>query len=878
MRYHQLTNNLVNEAKDGLPVKTLKGLYHVGTLDASKKRDGYEGAGLSVSTHPDAWRQITRGHVTGDTYSATKEGNKFLDAHGLSDAHNEQIKQWALENDYLAQQETVTVCYYDDEMEDDLCSTFNSMADAEAEYDEELEHMNVSVDKGGIVPTDKLKKETRQNRIESTGVLEFVLPIFAEQQGLDGVWWQDKLDVQRYSAPRGVIVPSKIKSWKFAVNETKAFNESLDNPYPYKWDSRYVPNEADGSNSFLAKAEMDMGELMVMFTVGFPGQSWTIDFAVDGSMDKTGDGDQFRIFATVVTIIKDWAANKVDLSKVTQIDFSSDKGEAEEDSRSKLYKRFGKQMANQLGWDLEVKNRGPFAFFKIKNPNAPVEEAIASANLTSQQMLNKLSKEMQGTHTGAMDPNSDWSKFVLSHKGFKLKDIQVDQIPTAVQSDGMSQANIEKYKKADTSQFPPMVIGNDGYLLDGNHRLQAYKAQGIKTVKAYIGENKAVNEATEMKISDLTISDAGMAIAQSVGGGSRTDAPLAVTKLPSGHVYLVNGYHRLVDAMQAGKDTVSVEYVPYEKVEILWKQEREQDIKYGKQFNEEVEVSLHGDAKKGYVLSKIEVSGDERNAGQGTKAMQDIVDRMDREGAIIALTPDSAFGGNKNRLIKFYKRFGFVPNKGMNKDYRFRETMIRYPQSNESVMEADTLTLPKISVGDQVMVGKFKNRKAEVKGFTKDKHNQPVLKTTKGDQKLFKPRISKLIVDETIDPILVENLIGKTLQWAATKGYNITKSMVQGWLKSAPPGASPADAADLITKGIATVGSGAAAISQRKNPVEENFKDGKVKGKSRPGRVKKSGASCNGSVTELRAKAKKASGEKAKMYHWCANMKSGKKK
>ena len=58
----------------------------------------------------------------------------------------------------------------------------------------------------------------------------------------------------------------------------------------------------------------------------------------------------------------------------------------------------------------------------------------------------------------------------------------------------------------------------------------------------------------------------------------------------------------------------------------------------------------------------------------------------------------------------------------------------------------------------------------------------------------------------------------------------------------------------------------------------ENFADGKVKGKSRPGRVKKSGASCNGSVTALRKRAKNASGEKAKMYHWCANMKSGKKK
>jgi GNAT superfamily N-acetyltransferase len=60
--------------------------------------------------------------------------------------------------------------------------------------------------------------------------------------------------------------------------------------------------------------------------------------------------------------------------------------------------------------------------------------------------------------------------------------------------------------------------------------------------------------------------------------------------------------------------------------------------------------------------------------------------------------------------------------------------------------------------------------------------------------------------------------------------------------------------------------------------VWENFADGRVKGKSRPGRVKRAGASCNGSVTDLRARAKNASGERAKMYHWCANMKSGRKK
>jgi 5'(3')-deoxyribonucleotidase len=67
-------------------------------------------------------------------------------------------------------------------------------------------------------------------------------------------------------------------------------------------------------------------------------------------------------------------------------------------------------------------------------------------------------------------------------------------------------------------------------------------------------------------------------------------------------------------------------------------------------------------------------------------------------------------------------------------------------------------------------------------------------------------------------------------------------------------------------------------MSQGQESIDENFADGKVKGKSKPGRVKKSGASCSSSVTELRKKAKNASGERAKMYHWCANMKSGQAK
>ena len=57
--------------------------------------------------------------------------------------------------------------------------------------------------------------------------------------------------------------------------------------------------------------------------------------------------------------------------------------------------------------------------------------------------------------------------------------------------------------------------------------------------------------------------------------------------------------------------------------------------------------------------------------------------------------------------------------------------------------------------------------------------------------------------------------------------------------------------------------------------VGENFADGKKPG--RKGLAKRSGVNCKASVSSLRKTAKNSSGEKQRMAHWCANMKSGKK-
>ena len=104
----------------------------------------------------------------------------------------------------------------------------------------------------------------------------------------------------------------------------------------------------------------------------------------------------------------------------------------------------------------------------------------------------------------------------------------------------------------------------------------------------------------------------------------------------------------------------------------------------------EVSVDLFGDSEKGYELSKIVVPKGSREQGTGTKVMEDILSLVDAQGARVSLTPDSAFGGSKPRLKKFYKKFGFVDNKGVNKDFTTRNTMYRNP-----VMPTSSLPSPR---------------------------------------------------------------------------------------------------------------------------------------------------------------------------------------
>lgn len=76
-------------------------------------------------------------------------------------------------------------------------------------------------------------------------------------------------------------------------------------------------------------------------------------------------------------------------------------------------------------------------------------------------------------------------------------------------------------------------------------------------------------------------------------------------------------------------------------------------------------------------LHRIVVPAEARNQGVGSEFMRELVAYADATGKRIDLTPSADFGGSKARLVEFYKRHGFVPNKGRTRDLEISEDMYR---------------------------------------------------------------------------------------------------------------------------------------------------------------------------------------------------------
>lgn len=125
--------------------------------------------------------------------------------------------------------------------------------------------------------------------------------------------------------------------------------EAFNAPYPITWE------HGDESHDALARLP-DGSNLSIMFSLDYGeygDEEWTVEFWRNNSQDVTGEGDAYRIFATVMTAIQQF----IKIQKPERMRFSAtkdtDSGERNL-SRSNLYTTMVRRYANAWGYQVDV--------------------------------------------------------------------------------------------------------------------------------------------------------------------------------------------------------------------------------------------------------------------------------------------------------------------------------------------------------------------------------------------------------------------------------------------------------------------------------------------------------------------------------------------
>ena len=104
------------------------------------------------------------------------------------------------------------------------------------------------------------------------------------------------------------------------------------------------------------------------------------------------------------------------------------------------------------------------------------------------------------------------------------------------------------------------------------------------------------------------------------------------------------------------------------------------DIK--NKYKDEVKYLILSENESTVSINNMIVKEDLRNKGIGQNILNDIIEYANKNNKTITLTPTSEFN-TKDRLKKWYKKNGFVENKGKNTNFLISDTMYKLPNSNK---------------------------------------------------------------------------------------------------------------------------------------------------------------------------------------------------
>ena len=266
-----------------------------------------------------------------------------------------------------------------------------------------------------------------------------------------------------FTVPSATVVGFKVTD---NLNESHQLNELFDKQYNWKWKIEPDPMDATSRADFRTHD----GQLVA---VGFDLQNGnaSVDFAKNFAFDATNEGDQFRIFATVMDVIRDYA-EKIDLKTLT---FSAEKDPRTNSiSRIKLYKRMVSKFAQQINMNFEFYDGRDATMFKLTNNN--INEAIKKPR--PEDTLGVSRADMPQIHA---DHYPELFNYLKQHGASISKGSVPATELKAVQGE-FSDAGVEKMMRkggvtADGTK-KPLIVSADNYIIDGHHRwLAAYNLE-----------------------------------------------------------------------------------------------------------------------------------------------------------------------------------------------------------------------------------------------------------------------------------------------------------------------------------------------------------------------------------------------------------------
>ena len=154
------------------------------------------------------------------------------------------------------------------------------------------------------------------------------------------------------------------------VDPTYNVNEAFDQPYRLKW-------EAGDYGDVDAYAKLDDGTyLSIMFNKGYnqdKEEAWNVEFFRNNSQEVTGEGDQQRVFATVLSaiqkFIKKYKPNKVIFSASKEVDDGQ-----KSQSRARLYDSLVQRYARAWGFRAFRADAGNKVIYELSKIKKDVAE------------------------------------------------------------------------------------------------------------------------------------------------------------------------------------------------------------------------------------------------------------------------------------------------------------------------------------------------------------------------------------------------------------------------------------------------------------------------------------------------------------------------